>query len=639
MFTYRHLIKPLYRDGASNRMRSMNSPNNVDIHRLSHQDRPVDMPNDIRTRIEGYVIGVMERSLQTLETDLLKSSFMDLEAFLHEAVPSYPYVTHFRAVLGGVQDTFQKYVKHDYWRQDFKIHDISHDILFSIDVIDETLQRVHDQSIQEFIGKWHTIDRNESAPINMRPFLMGVLHAQHKQHIKPFLQQKIFQYVEKDVVKTYGLLLFELNSLIEAPQPKQTSFALGSADDERLFNSLCGLLESWQPTADLPKSLQRKDLIAIISNLQHWVPTMLEEALGDHDGQVAQCIRDSILDQAKKMGLAEQPTISEEDSHAVQLVDEVFAHNLYERKLQQASRSILAQILFPSVKAAILNRRWFEKEQHPARQFISSMSDICAPVDGNPSPQGLEHASQTVDRLISGFNEDVSVFEVLTEDIRSFVVESFSPVQIPVQPVVQTKRDAPKMVLDEHIVNELKQRWNNWKGPSSTKSFTIFMGSYYLSYLLADNAKDTARWQQFNQALDMLMNLTSHKDKKIRIDGFLRDRLLDMMEYMGWSGVKAHHILAEQEDIIHAYWTKGTDHTDDRWTLSEKYFDEEMSAFKTGQMFQWLNADNIKQNIKLSWISPISKKILFVDASGSRVLVTTFGEMQSFIDDGTLKQL
>src|SRR5690606_29194067 len=90
------------------------------------------------------------------------------------------------------------------------------------------------------------------------------------------------------------------------------------------------------------------------------------EALGHPDGRLSKHLKESLIKQAEALGVpVGMARMSEADEKAVDLVDEVFTQNLYERKLQDAARTILAQMLFPSVKAAILNRRWFAEEEHP----------------------------------------------------------------------------------------------------------------------------------------------------------------------------------------------------------------------------------------------------------------------------------
>lgn len=541
------------------------------------------------------------------------------------------------------------------------------EVKFALEFIEQSLNQSYATDIKDFNHRWSALSSNPNpfAPVQ---FLRMVYSAQKTQALSVPAQKRMLLFVEKTLLEQLGFMFLELRTRFDelniyGAAVVSSNAPLVTAEDEALFNSLCDFLQSWEPSADIldaigapNRTLTPAEILTVVSNLQKLVPKMLEEALGYPDGRLAQNIKDSMLQHAEDvLGLPkENLAISDDDQAAVNLVDDVFAHNLYERKIHHASRTILAQILFPSVKASILNRRWFAQEEHPAREFIASVSDAVAPSDGVLHTDLVEQAAQSVHQLVNGFNEDVSIFGVLTQEMQEYAEE-------------KKERDWEQLVVSrEKIRGELRKMWSRVNAPQPVIDFALELGGEHLATLEAKHERFTPKWEAALITLNQLLNTKSMLSNKVKIDGLLRDGLMDMLVSCGWTGVRAHNRLAEQEDVIHAYYVLGQrdfptvtsfplpprpihrrkekDPTPvpqpsvstQNDLLSTASVDDKIRALQINDSVQWINTQNERLTLRLSYISPLSMKHLFVNESGARVLVGNPKELKKMVDDGRL---
>lgn len=606
--------------------------------------------------------------VETVHATLLKSAHTALRLMDNDPLINLPSEQR-RALLGKIEYDIVQYLRTSNFKWDAGAEkSIPSEVQFALEFIEQSIHQSYANDIKDFNHRWSALSENTN-PFAPGAFLRMVYSAQKMQALTIPAQKRMLLFVEKTLLEQLGFMFLELRTRfdelnIAGYNPVVHNAPTTTAEDELLFNSLCDFLQSWEPSADIleaigapNRTLSPAEMLTVVSNLQKLVPKILEEALGFPDGRLAQNIKESMLQHAEDvLGLPkENLVISEDHQEAVNLVDDVFAKNLYERKIHHASRTILAQILFPSVKASILNRRWFAQEEHPAREFISSVSNAVAPTDGVLQNDMVEHAAQSVHRLVNGFNEDVSIFGVLTQEIQEFAEE-------------KKERDWEQLVVSrEKIRGELRKMWSRVNAPQPVLDFALELGGEHLATLEQNQERFTPKWEQSLTILNQLLQTKSILSNKVKIDGLLRDGLMDMLVSCGWTGVRAHNRLAEQEDVIHAYYvlgqrdfptiasfplpprplrrqknlpisvsTNSPSQEEPQANQEIRSIEDSIQALQINDSIQWLNAQNERLTLRLSYISPLSMKHLFVNESGARVLVGNPKELKKMVEEGKL---
>lgn len=747
---------------------TMSDPNSSNMLRWTYHESMADIDKSVRKQVFSHLIDSLDRAISAAEDETSKlPGERRAELILGGGQDVGKDLAILRAQLGGVRHEVSGRLDRIHaagggWDIAWSERDeaaLSQEVRFSINFMQETINRIYGQDLDEFKGRWNTIERkkgisthNDSTisfyPLDFTAWLRLLTISQTNHQVSTSLQSLIFLQLEQDTVQHLGFLLFDLNHRLGErgiggePGATRTQSGMGawdaaertetkSTNDDALFGTIMNLLENWTPTAietrepalyseggpiKSERPLNQQEVMATILTLQQWVPKVLEDAIGSEGGQLGEHIKDLMVKQAEALGVpAGQAKISEEDSEAVDLVDEAFTNSLYQRRIQAAARQVMAQILFPSVKAAILNRHWFADINHPARKFISATADAVAPEHGESTEDTIEKAKEAVNKLVSGFNEDVSIFEHLTNDLQQYIASKNRRID----PEAEARQDAERLA---RIREEIRSMWPRWRGPEPVMAFVLEVGGEHMARIDKAGQRQLAVWPVALSALEQLLHLKSTVQKRVVIDGTLREALMTMLTGSGWTGVRAHARLAEMEDAIHAWYVLGQRDFDNRPLDIEQLLTEEIrnhpnldgqttknpsniiaqpepvnnqgmaiktavmpeaqsqkeilaprqetkmtigpeidrgitsaqqptvtiagdpvendvvltkiQDLKVGSTSTWVNASNEMVVLKLSWISPISQKYLFVNRDGARALAGTAKELTAMAHKG-----
>lgn len=542
----------------------------------------------------------------------------------------------------------------------------SRPVVFAVDILIESVGKTHESDLSLFNARWDTLTlkRGSAAvdpPIDIRRFALSVHEALLQAGFPDNPRALVLIALERELMQTVTMFLFESNSRLADALPRTATAAAhddpSSTHDAILFDALCGILSVWSP--DMQDStptatavneparpvLAHSDLSAALSSLQRWVPQVIEDAIGGAPGVLAESIKDVLVRKAESLG-APKGQLADDDEKAVALVDTAFTGELMERKLQSATRSILAQMLFPSVKAALLDRQWFSKNEHPARRLLASVTTACHPPSGEPpAADVLRKASETVEKLVSGFNEDVSVFEELAKEMQDFM-GARARFNAPAPP-------PPRQLTDfiDAARAELSARWLNRPTARRTRAFCLDVGPRHLAAMEMDRLRGSAQWVSALNAFDLLIDLRSTEKSPARIDGSLRATLISILAAQGKTGVRAHHTLAELEDAIHQHRVQGVDLPplfdpdalpadlpDTKLPPPQRQVGDAVTErdLVVGTLWKLVDSHGDTAVIKLSWVSPISSKYLFVNAQGSRKMVASRDEVIDHLRAGRL---
>lgn len=139
------------------------------------------------------------------------------------------------------------------------------------------------------------------------------------------------------------------------------------------------------------------------------------EAGSDTDGASARMVMDLLPLLIEKVKAGGTPL----DQMTVELVSVVFDYIYADKGLAEPVKHQLLRLQVVAVKAALLDRSFFARRQHPMRQLIDRITMLAADPDADlavdaPLVTGL---SQVVDKLVAEFTNDLSAFLVAIDKI------------------------------------------------------------------------------------------------------------------------------------------------------------------------------------------------------------------------------
>lgn len=468
----------------------------------------------------------------------------------------------------------------------------------------------------------------------------------------------------------------------------QQAAAAAAPEDRAVFEALYQLLHAWRPEhqagggqrqspgAAGQRAMAAPEMMSVLSLLQGSVPSSVTEAISRPEASLAVLLKNELLQSASRIGLPpDKVSMSQDDEDAVDLVGMLFDVMFDERDFEEASRTLISRLVVPFVKAAVMDRRLFLYKTHPARRLLNSLAEAC---EGNrgEGPQErelLQKAESTVDRLIAEFNEDIAIFETLEQELRAFLDQHRRRVELAERRAAEAQRGQERLEQARDLAaKELEQRTRGLKPTPAMEEFLGRSWTHHLSMIALREGPESGSWQSALGLADRLLELVPREgapakaitasmhalrepiETVLASSGITGEAATDLMRAMADSlelmalGLTPPPVAAPSPENVVPLTARrasavaaelkprlevvgGTDN------LKVNDDDvEQMRALKVGTWIHIAGEDGKHHPVKLSWVSPISSRLMFVNRRGVRVLVASVEELAAMKQEGNL---
>ena len=466
--------------------------------------------------------------------------------------------------------------------------------------------------------------------------------------------------------------------------PSAAAAAETPGDDRDNFDALCALLHSWRPqygggavadpgvaaggsvAAGSRRPLALNEMMSVLALLQPSVPQAVQEAMANGEASLAQLIKREMLQSASRIGVPpDQVKMSAEHEDAVDLVGMLFDVLLDERDFESQARTLIARCVVPYVKAAVMDRRLFQYKTHPARRLLNSLSEA---VEGNKGegPQEKElllKAEETVDKLVADFNEDIAIFETLEQELRAFLEQHNRRIELAERRATEAQRGQERLEQARTLAaSELSSRIDERPLPAPLSEFLSRSWSHHLSMIALREGPDSTAWNAALGVADSLLQLLPKEGRPTRNATSalqnLREPIENVLASSGITGESAGETIrglatsidsaalvpvqlpAEKVRVVSA---AAQEVKPALVLVSDKerldYTEEDLAELRALKIGSWLDIageDSKLHPAKLSWVSPISSRLMFVNRRGVRILVASIEELAAMKKKGTL---
>lgn len=242
--------------------------------------------------------------------------------------------------------------------------------------------------------------------------------------------------------------------------------------------------------ADLPMPMVQPPLIEALHALQ-----------SASSGQAgAAPLATQLLDQARSKG-------SSLDQLTVEIVSLVFDYIYADRRLPDPVKQQLLRMQVVAVKAALLDRSFFARRQHPMRRLIDRVTDLATDPDADYGPEStlVTGVTDIVDWILANFDDDLGVFD---EAMARFDALAHAEGERRAARLLELTREAERMealaVAQEEAGAELALRIDPGT-PSFVREFLYRWWSLALAHARIGGECGTATWAQALQTAEMLI--------------------------------------------------------------------------------------------------------------------------------------
>ncbi|MFT4248389.1 MAG: DUF1631 family protein, partial [Pseudomonas sp.] len=416
------------------------------------------------------------------------------------------------------------------------------------------------------------------------------------------------------------------------------------------------------------RPLSQREMLSVLSLLQATPSATLDAAIGEQGESLAQRLKNEVLSGATRLGVdPASARLDPMDEDAIDLVGMLFDVMLDERDLEGRSRELIGRLIVPFVKVAMLDRRMFVQKTHPARRLLNALAEAC---EGNTGDSPAERVLMTkveevIERLVAEFNENLAIFLTLEEEFREFLAQHRRRVEIAERRAAETQRGQEKLDMARaRAQRELEQRLAGTQ-PGAVQEFLRHPWRHNLTMTILRDGEDSpamlealavgdgvleelaeARrrvvgkpWlQAWQTPLEKVFGSVGlHGDAAMMAIGALHDTLRAVAE----ARPELERPLPELPSVAlpqPAPETAAVDLGDE--ARIEDFDNADADRFRNLPIGTWLDfidKDGKVQAGKLSWVSPISARLLFVNRRGVRFCVASPEELAVMVRLGRLR--
>ncbi|HET6588298.1 MAG TPA: DUF1631 domain-containing protein [Oleiagrimonas sp.] len=424
-------------------------------------------------------------------------------------------------------------------------------------------------------------------------------------------------------------------------------------------------------------SLSPAELLGALSLLQNEMAIDTVTHADQMDGTISMQdiakLKAHLLKQVGRLRGDAKVHMSGADEDTIDLVGMLFEFILEDRNLPVEMQVLLARLQIPYLKAAILDRRMFAHTTHPARRLLDALAEAAKGWSEESDRDRRLYAKVhgIVETLLQEFDDDMDIFSRLEQELADFQAASRKRAELSEQRVAeavrgreklqQARRRAAKEILvrlDEQALPELirsilTRAWANYmvltllRQGEESQEFRValrFVDDFIWSAL---PKKDEAERKRLRQLLPLLEKSLRHGLATVAFQDADVESLmiqLNTMYRVQLGEIAPPAAMDEQADasklipdsvetiaspeVLAEAEAETAEAVADKAPEADNPHIERVRALKVGDWLEFSSGDKASgERAKLSWISPISGKYLFVNRRGLKVADKTAVEL------------
>ena len=167
------------------------------------------------------------------------------------------------------------------------------------------------------------------------------------------------------------------------------------------------------------RMLQGAELLSSLTRIQHGDVSVVAGGDLPLAATLVQPGTTNVLRELKSTSLASG--MEQMDSMTLDIVAMLFDQIFGDENIPIAMKGLIGRLQIPMLKVAILDKNFFSKKTHPARQLLDVLGEIAVGLNAEfdqASPL-YKHIDKVVQRLVDGFQDSMDIFDPLREELEA----------------------------------------------------------------------------------------------------------------------------------------------------------------------------------------------------------------------------
>jgi hypothetical protein len=202
------------------------------------------------------------------------------------------------------------------------------------------------------------------------------------------------------------------------------------------------------------------------------------------------------------------------DGMTLDIVAMLFDQIFDDRKIPSAMKGLIGRLQIPMLKVAILDKTFFSKKSHPARQLLDELGEIALglPADFGHSSALYKRLEEVVQKLIDGFQDGMDIFDELRGELGRTVAEDNRRADEEARESARLIEQKEKLEVARALAQqEIERRAREHKVPQVVLRF---LAEQWVKLLIVAHAKygdSSDAWKTAVSTMDMLVWSVSAK--------------------------------------------------------------------------------------------------------------------------------
>lgn len=411
--------------------------------------------------------------------------------------------------------------------------------------------------------------------------------------------------------------------------------------------------ESGEPTrktaAILPfrRPVSREEAADALTQVQRRPPLRIRGAFDGIPEQLGERLKEELLSELRALHPGDTAPLSPRDEHAANSVGAMFQQAVGEEEIQERGKGALSRMVVPCLKAAVIDRTPFDESDHPARKLVSSLVEAIKDSDGHQARKELmSRAEEAVDRVVAEFNEDMAILTIIEQELRGFMQQWEMGAKGGPGDASEVKRTS-----EINATHALLERTAGVTLPYAVAEFMTGPWHRRLMRFGMMGLSGGDEWMDTLQVADRLLALWSvhpptRRDAIATING-LSPKIDAIWLDDGAPSERAQQhrsqMITALDDVLRP---EDIEQHERQMARMEAEMAQDpvnsddldfVQGLRVGDWVLLTGPDGTTRQVKLSWISPISDRRLFVSRQGVRVMVATQDELAALKHCGRLR--
>ncbi|MBX3699839.1 MAG: DUF1631 domain-containing protein [Dokdonella sp.] len=441
------------------------------------------------------------------------------------------------------------------------------------------------------------------------------------------------------------------------------------------------------------------DLLSALTLLQASpTPPARVEAEPLDAAQIVQQIKQELLAQVGRLTAdAKDKRVTSADEDTIDLVGMLFEYILRDRNLPAQMQALLGRLQIPYLKVGILDRHLFAQKTHPARRLLDLLADAGKSwsEESDRDHRLFDRVKATVETVLRDFDDDVGVFDREVASFSDFIGQNRKRADLAEQRAADAARGREKLqAARQRAAREILSRISDRNLPPIVHGVLSRPWANYLVLTLLRQGEESDEWRNALRFTDefiwsaqpkttdnelarlrallpplqkalrhglttvayheadmqrLLADLALFYDRVLagqkletkKVDEVIRESVAAAIPTDAAAGATADAVApaapashSPVEEAVLDGTLLAADEVSAEPDADDEYL-RAVKAIKPGSWIEFVDESGQRERAKLSWISPISAKYLFVNRRGLKVCDKTATSLAEELRSGS----